>query len=39
MANRDDVARLALGLPGVTQADHFAAPSFRVKGKAFAILR
>ena len=39
MTTREDVARLALGLPGVAQADHFAAPSFGVKGKAFAILR
>ncbi len=39
MATRDEVRRLALGLPGVTQDDHFDAPSFRMKGKAFAILR
>ena len=39
MTTRDDVARIALSLPQTTAADHFAAPSYRVKGKAFAILR
>lgn len=39
MTTRDDVRRIALSLPETTETDHFDAPSYRVKGKAFAILR
>jgi hypothetical protein len=39
MASREDVRRLALALPEAYEDDHFAAPSFRVRKKIFAILR
>lgn len=38
MPGYDDVRRLALALPEAAEADHFGAPSFRVKGKIFATL-
>jgi hypothetical protein len=39
VATAEDIRRLALALPETSEADHFAAPSFRVNKKIFAILR
>ena len=38
MLSHDDVRRLALALPEVTEQDHHGKPSFRVNGKVFATL-
>ena len=39
MATLEDVRRLALTLPESSESDHFAAASFRVNKKIFAVLR
>jgi hypothetical protein len=39
MATLEDVRRLALALPETSESDHFAAASFRVNKKIFAVLR
>lgn len=38
MATCDMARKIALGLPGVAEKDHFGRPSFRVGGKIFATL-
>jgi hypothetical protein len=39
MITRDEVRRIALTLPEVTETGHFSAPAFSVAGKMFAVLR
>jgi hypothetical protein len=38
MTHVRDVRKLALGLPETTEEDHWARPSFRVRGRIFATL-
>jgi predicted DNA-binding protein (MmcQ/YjbR family) len=38
VATPDDIRRLALALPGATEAEHFGMPSFRVGGRIFSTI-
>ena len=39
MSTPQDVRKIALTLPGVTEVDHFARPAFRTKKRIFAVIR
>ncbi len=39
MADAAAIRRLALAFPEAVEADHFGAPSFRIRGKIFATMR
>jgi hypothetical protein len=39
VATKADVQKIALGLEGVAQVDHFGRPSYRTKKRIFAVMR
>ena len=39
MATAADVKKIALGLDGVSEVDHFGRPSYRTKKRIFAVMR
>ncbi|MBV9044750.1 MAG: MmcQ/YjbR family DNA-binding protein [Alphaproteobacteria bacterium] len=39
MATKADVKKIALGLEGVSEVDHFGRPSYRTKKRIFAVMR